>query len=373
MIADPELTVRLPRFGPTQREVISRIADLRAQLGRHAPGSITEYNRAREIRTLAAEGHLSGVAAVATPQWRTAIRGAAFSLAWPVVFQRLTRRIEIRRGHVACATSVFDMTPECLDRFYDDVEAVVVDLLKRANTPIRNLEGWIASRLNASTVDGHRRRRGELGALQRPRLPRWLADLLEHDPWLSDLAVQILQWVGVRTTAGGEMWPLDSWAIRRATQPDGPQGAYDTTLVARDVELVLSAMRTRPAWYADYVERPLGHKQAAVVLVEETTQLQFRDCAETDEQHLAELAAQAFYAIRERLHAGEDLALVVHDVLGSVFGGATGSHDLERPPLVAPDYERCVTTALSDPHQIDRVVAVVQQELVRATASSSMW
>jgi hypothetical protein len=46
----------------------------------------------------------------------------------------------------------------CLDRFYDDVEAVVDDLLTHSRTRINNPEGWITSRLKAVTIDAHRRR-----------------------------------------------------------------------------------------------------------------------------------------------------------------------------------------------------------------------
>jgi hypothetical protein len=363
MIIDTRETMRLPRFGARQRAILAVIENLRDNTP--APGSVAEASRAREIRALAAEGRLSTVAAASTPQWRTAIRGAVFALSWPVVFANLTRRVELKRGHPACAASVSGLAPDCLDRFYDDVESVVADLLEHATVPIRNLEAWIASRLNASTVDGHRRRRGELGALQRPRLPRWLGDLLDDDPWLCDLAIQILQWVGIRVTAGSQLWPLDAWAMRRAAV-SGDSYASDAAQVARDVETVLAAMRTRPKWYADYVERPLGHKQPPVAHADDPydlATLQLGDPAGADDQHLAELAAQALRAIRIRLRGDEEPAAAVLDVLRTVFGAAVGSHDLDRPPHGSPDYERCVAAALGDPRQADRVVAAVRQEL----------
>src|SRR5205823_15053751 len=108
------------------------------------------------------------------------------------------------------------LADECLDRFEDDVEAVVYDVLTHADRPIRQLEAWVSSRLRAATVNHHRAVRGERGALQRPRLPRWLAAGLGHDRWLEELALQILTWVGVPTTAGRQVWPLDAWTQRRA-------------------------------------------------------------------------------------------------------------------------------------------------------------
>jgi hypothetical protein len=76
---------------------------------------------------------------------------------------------------------VHRLADERLDRFHDDVEAVVDDLLTHARHPVFDLEGWVAGRLNAATVNGHRRLRGERGALQRPRLPGWLGAALGQD------------------------------------------------------------------------------------------------------------------------------------------------------------------------------------------------
>src|SRR6185369_13070063 len=91
-----------------------------------------------------------------------------------------------------------------------------------ARHPIKNLEGWVASRIRPATVDGHRRRRGLRGAQQRPRVPAWLAAELGGEPWLTTLATRILEWVGVTTTAGTELWPLDAWAELRTTVTDDP-------------------------------------------------------------------------------------------------------------------------------------------------------
>ena len=137
--------------------------------------------------------------------------------------------------------------------------------MRRATDPIDNFDGWLATRLSPATVDAHRRRRGEIGALQRPRLPAWLGEALGGDPWLCDLAVQILVWAGVPATAGAELWPLDGWAARRAEVTGAPPAGPDTRdTLDREVRTVLAAMGTRPKWYAEHVERPLGHKRAPV-------------------------------------------------------------------------------------------------------------
>src|SRR5687767_12448455 len=116
-----------------------------------------------KLRSLAREGRLAAVAQSATPGERLRLTGAAFTLAWPIVFNRLTRGYEQRRGHRSCAVSVDRLADGCLDRFYDDVEAVVHDLLTHSTTRIANAEGWITSRLRAVTIDAHRRRRGARG------------------------------------------------------------------------------------------------------------------------------------------------------------------------------------------------------------------
>jgi hypothetical protein len=365
MTLDNDPTVRLPRFSARQLSVLAEISELRRRDGELMPATITEFNRVREVRALAADGHLAAVVADAPPAWRNALAGAAFALAWPVVYNRLTRRVELNRGHTACAASVSRMAPECLDRFYDDVEGVVLDLLEHARTPVRNIEAWLTSRLNAATVDAYRRRRGELGALQRPRLPRWVSDGLADDPWLTDLAVLILSWVGVRSTAGCDVWPLESWALRR-TQIRGDVGGTDAGQVARDVHTVLGVMKQRPTWYADYVERPLGRKQPPVVGTDDMdalSPLRLGSAADTDDDYLSGLAAQALQSIRLRVRNAEDPRTAVPEVLRSVFGGATGSHGIDRPPWATPDYEERIVSVLDDPGSADRVVAIVRKEL----------
>src|SRR5687767_13782250 len=103
------------------------------------------------LRLLASEGRLAEAARHATPEVRARLSSAAFALAWPIVFHGLTRGCEQRRGHWACASAVHRLADACLDRFYDDVEAVVEDLLAHATTKILNAEGWITMRLRPAT------------------------------------------------------------------------------------------------------------------------------------------------------------------------------------------------------------------------------
>lgn len=317
------------------------------------------------VRDLARRGMLADRMAAASGVEQIRLRSGAYEIIWPVVFQRLTRRVELARGHHACASAVNRLESECLDRFQDDVEAVLDDLFRNARTPIGNLEGWIASRLTAATVDGHRRRRGERGALQRPRLPGWLADALGHDPWLTALAVEILVWVGLPTTAGVDVWPLGVWAERRAVLTGDFRDS--DRLVADDVERVLAAMRQRPAWYANFVERPLGRKQTPVLPaaradVDSTPDhacLSLVERHEADDARLIDLAATAVAAIEARCRRREDLRSVAVDVITTVFGSGTGAEDLDRPPGAALDEDERVRRLIADPATVDRIVAAI--------------
>src|SRR4051794_28014936 len=101
------------------------------------------HRRADEVRTLARRGVLAVAVAEAAPPERARLTGGAYDIAWPVVFSGLTQGLERRRGHLTCATSVCHLTDDCLDRFEDDVEAVVHDVVRYARKPIENLEAWI--------------------------------------------------------------------------------------------------------------------------------------------------------------------------------------------------------------------------------------
>ena len=330
-----------------------------------AGARISVESAADSVRELARHGELVTRVSSASGAERQRLCGGAYEIVWPVVFLRLTRRLEVGRGHRVCAISVLRLEPECLDRFEDDVEAVLDDLFRNAKVPIANLEGWVTRRLTAATVDAHRRRRGERGALQRPRLPGWLVEALGHDEWLMELSIDILEWVGVATTAGTGIWPLGAWAERRATVT-GSFGRADTE-VARDVETVLAAMRRSPAWYLKYVERPLGRKQAPVLpaqrtdqdLVRELPHLAFVHRQEADDARLLALAETAVHAIGARLQSGEDPRSAVVDVLRKVFGLGTGAEDLDWPPATGPGEDERVARLLTDPAAVERIVATI--------------
>jgi hypothetical protein len=240
---------------------------------------------------------------------------------------------------------------------------VVDDVLAHARHPVLNLEAWIAGRLNAATVDGHRRRRGLRGALQRPRLPGWLAADLGQDQWLMALATRMLGWVGVRGTAGNEVWPLESWAQERAAYTGDWQGS-DPGVVAREVEAVLAAMRRRPQWYESYVERPLGQKQAPVATLPvadgTAAPLALGDPDARMETEMLRLAADAVGAIDRRRGRGQETQAIVVEVIRGVFGG-TFTGTLDRAPHDGADPLGGVTGALADPATVDRIVATVRE------------
>ena len=321
--------------------------------------------RVARLRELAREGRLAATAAAAEGADRVELSGAAYDVAWPIVFSRLTRRFEQQRGHTACAAGVDHLADECLDRFHDDVEAVVQDVLAHARHPVHHLEGWIAGRLNAATVDWHRRLRGLRGALQRPRLPGWIADGLAHDPWLTALATEILVWVGVTSTAGTEVWPLEAWAQQRGIRT-GDWAHSEPSVVAREVEVVLAVMRRRPDWYASYVERPLGAKHAPVAAApvgdaaggEVAAPLALGDPHGPIDAELLRLAAEAVRAIDTRVTRGEQAEAIVVEVLRATFGGPfTGT--LDRAPHDLADPVGGLSGALADAGTVDRIVTTV--------------
>ena len=360
---DRARAIRRPLNGPQAGLYVSRAANAAGRCGARfrSPGDDGIWR----LRELAREGRLAAVAEAADRTERQSLTAATYDVVWPIVFARLTRRLEQRRGHSSCAVSVDRLADECLDRFHDDVEAVVDDVLTHARRPVLNLEAWITARLNAATVDGHRRRRGERGALQRPRLPGWLADDLGRDRWLMALATQMLVWVGVRGTAGTEVWPVETWAQERGAYTGDWQGS-DPAVVAREIEAVLATMRRRPEWYDAYVERPLGTKQAPVAAlpVEDVTgrsaaPLTLGDPDARVEAEMRRLAAVAVGAIDRRLVAGEVTEAVVVDVIRRVFGGMfTGL--LDRAPHDAADPLGGVTGALADPETVHRIVTTVR-------------
>ncbi|MET8996644.1 hypothetical protein [Amycolatopsis sp. NPDC004169] len=279
------------------------------------------------VRQLASRGELADHAAAAHGDARRSLRASVFEIAQPVVFRSLTRKLELNRGHYRCATAVQQLDDPCLDRFHDDMEAVVDDVLRNARIPITSLEGWIRRRLVPATVDGYRRRRSERGALQRPRVPRWLATELGGDPVLLALAVDILDFVGTDSVPSAGIWPVDHWAESRVTRGAPPSTARRA--VEREIALVLSAMRRRPRWYEDYVERPLGRKRPPSVPVprfapEEGIEPAFRQ--EEPDARL-ERAVVAVAAIEGRIARGEPPEAVVADVVSAVFDDEPWSAD----------------------------------------------
>ena len=317
-----------------------------------------------QLRRLADSGRLADHFAAAGEIERGRLREAAFALAGQIVFGRMTRRLEHARGHHVCATSVWRLEPECMDRHLDDVEAVVDDLFRKARTPIASLDGWLASRLNAVTVDAHRRRRGARGALQKVRLPRWLIGDLGADAWLTVLAHEILVWVGVEATAGTALWPVDAWVERRASLTGDVRAGQQ--VVQREIETVLAVMRGRPRWYAAYVERPLGRKQAPVRAPSPDATgsanhperpLPLVEAHDVDESRLLDLACLALNAMVRRIERGEDPRTVVSEVVRTAFHG-TAAGEFDRAPGASSAAERAAEL-VADPAVLDRVVALV--------------
>ncbi|MEV4134941.1 hypothetical protein AB0J72_22540 [Dactylosporangium sp. NPDC049742] len=318
---------------------------------------------ADEVRSLARLGTLAATVAGADEPERLRLTGGAYSVVYPVVYTGLTQGMERRRGHPACAVSVRHLTDDCLDRFHDDVEAVVHDVVRRATAPIDNLDAWICGLINSATVNGHRRRRGEIGALQRPRAPKWLVDGLGGDRWLVHLAVQMLNWVGNPVTAGTNVWPVDSWTMLRCRFTGDWDAAAD---VRHDIEAVLRVMRTKREWYERYVEGPLGHKHVPVPRYapecpagdQDTPALSLVDIGERDDLYMRELAHLAMTAMRTRLRAGEDPATVVAEVIAVAFGdGAVPA--LDGGPRLSDTAGDHVGRILRDQGRIRDIVAAV--------------
>ncbi|MET7400357.1 hypothetical protein ABZS66_43410, partial [Dactylosporangium sp. NPDC005572] len=326
------------------------------QLAATKPADVHEV----DVRALARNGQLATYYQSVVGHRRRAVMAAVYEIVAPIVFERLTRKIELRRRHYGCAVSIRGLEPDCLDRYHDDVEAVIDDLFRRAQIPITNLEAWVVGRMEAATVDAHRRRRGAVGALQRPRVPNWLVDALGDDPWLVELATAMLVWVGNSVTAGADVWPIQSWAERRARMTGEHRAATQAT--SADVQCVLAAMRRRPAWYDAYVERPLGRKVAPVAMQREEsdkppTPLLLSEPYDTDDAELRALATVAMEAITDRVHAGDDPSAAVTEVLSTVFKPTRiGTHDLEPP---RHDAIGNIDELIADKAVVGRVVTTV--------------
>ncbi|GAA3191855.1 hypothetical protein ACFO1B_41250 [Dactylosporangium siamense] len=318
---------------------------------------------ADEVRGLARLGTLATTVANADEPQRLRLTGGAYSVVYPVVYTGLTQGLERRRGHPACAVSVRHLADDCLDRFHDDVEAVVHDVVRRATAPIDNLDAWICGLINSATVNGHRRRRGEIGALQRPRAPKWLVDGLGGDRWLVHLAVQMLNWVGNPATAGSQVWPVDSWTALRCRFTGDWDPAADVD-VRHDIEAVLRVMRAKREWYERYVEGPLGHKHVPVPRFAPESPgtlapaLDLLDVGERDDLYMRELAHLAMTAMRTRLLAGEDPRTVVAEVINVAFGDGAGLA-MDGTQHVSDATGEHVGRLLRDQDRISRIVVAV--------------
>lgn len=311
------------------------------------------------LAELARAGAIGSAMASADDAERRRLYTAAYALCHPIVFEVVTRRVERRRGHLRCRRGLRYLTGPCLDGFHDDVEALV-DHLLAATTPIDDLRPWLAFWAPRAAVDGHRRRRGALGALQRPRMTAALATALGHDPWLMNLALEMLIWVGIPATAGAELWPLDEWAERRSLIT-GDHAGSNSTVVAADIEQVLAVMRKRPAWYLAHVELPLGRKPAPVAAspgdgVDDRRPLRTVDDHDLDDAHVVVLAGLALEAIVTGLRRDGDPAAVVVRTLRTLFLGGSGAEELGRAPAAGPALDERLSVLLADPAAVDRIV-----------------
>lgn len=311
------------------------------------------------VRELAQLGQLAEVYASAAPTLRLALRRGVYEIARQVVFQRVTAEVERRRQHGDCARGPAHLRPDCLDRFHDAVEAVVDDTLRKATISILRLDGWMAARAKVVTIDDHRARRGRVGAQQKPSVPQWLRAELGHDPWLVDLALAMLTWVGIPDTAGPGIWPVDAWTDRRATLT-GEYVTSDPVTVWREIETVLAAMRRRPAWYARYVERPLDHKPIAMAPAVrgedgeylEQPPLELVTAQDQHDAALLDLACCCLEAIRAGARErGRPVESVIGDAVRMTFGADQFAQ--------SADVDADVDLILSDPAVVRRIVDAV--------------
>lgn len=180
------------------------------------------------------------------------------------------------------------------------------------------------------------------------------------------LAGRILQWAGVRHTAGTELWPLHAWAEDRATFAGVPPGDPHKA-VASELDFVLRAMRdTDPTWFEKYVERPLGRKWAPAVgdwsedeSAPEAACLQLVPEHERDEAQIAEAAARSLTMIRSALAAGVDARNAIASALTANFMSIGAlREELDRAPG-AEGTGDVVAAILSDRNALDRLVPVV--------------
>lgn len=185
------------------------------------------------------------------------------------------------------------------------------------------------------------------------------------------MALNILEWVGVTATAGHSVWPLRAWVEQRARSVAGPE--FTEAQMDAEVKHVLAAMRTKPTWYADYVERPLSRKQAPLVPLQRTdaagSHMRYIEPDDAADALLTELAAMAIGAIGERLAQGSPAREAVAEVVGVVFGNdaGAGTDELDRIPGCGPDLnpQRRAAQLILEPDVLDRVVDAVVEIIAR--------
>jgi hypothetical protein len=351
------------RYTPVRAAGVAAVAAGRNALAARicTPFRLAPVPQPPSLRALAACGALREAASV--PSEVARIRAEAFEVALPLVWERHTRPLEARKGHGWCAAGVRRLAPDCADGFTDDLESVVTALLAYSR-PISNLEGWITVRMANAIKDGHRVRRArEMGAQQRVRVPTRLAMRLGNDPWLVALADRVLQWVGVRHTAGAGLWPLGTWAEDRAAIAGPAGGTLGGKAVTDDLEVVLAAMKEcDAAWYEKYVERPLGRKWAPVAAEswlgegdatrDEAAYLDLVPGHERDDARLAEAASACLDLIRHGLADGGEPRQVVADALTASFVSEESLSD----EFAVGDPCDVVTAVMADATALDRLV-----------------
>jgi hypothetical protein len=304
-----------------------------------------------DVRRLAAAAQLGRAMSTADEATRRRLRTAIYAIVHPIVFAAVTRKVEIHRGHRSCLRGLRHLTAGCLDAFQDDVDALI-DYLLAARTPITDLDAWLAYWAPRAAVDGHRRRRGERGALQRPRMTKALAAGLGHDRWRLELAIQILTWVGIPANAGDSVWPLDEWSHRRAAVT-GDYACSTPRVVEAEVSAVLEIMRRRPDWYETHVERPLGQKDAPVAPppgdnATDPRPLRASEPDELDDAYAGGLAWIALEAIDARLSSGRTPEDAVLPVLSALFVDGCGTEIIDRAPGAGPGDDEQLAALLAD-------------------------
>jgi hypothetical protein len=322
----------------------------------------------RSLRQLAASGELWR-ADTAAPAEISQLRSEAFEIALPLVWERHTRPLELRKGHRDCFAAIRCLKPECLDGFTDDLEAVVAALMAYRR-PIASLEGWITTRMANAIKDGYRVRRArEMGAQQRVRVPVGVAKRLRDDPWLLALTERVLQWTGLRQAAGMDLWPFGQWADDRA---EVTGTASSRACVAADISRVLAVMREwDAAWYDRYVETPLGRKWAPVAsgrfsslpdadyAAEEDLPLDLVPAYERTDARLIDAATACLDEIRAGLATGDNPRTVIEEAIVASYLTEWTPGEIDQVPAAEPDISDVIQAIVADPRALDRVVLKV--------------